>query len=122
MRPDKSARTALNRRARTHLTRINADAPIKRIGSRTVQERKKQMLRRLVYLAMGSVAVLAVSSFILRYFSDIRPVATPEPQSVWRFEAAFLLTATQLISLGVVMFASLAIAILLWKSARTRTP
>ena len=66
--------------------------PAERIGSRTVG-RGKQVLRRLIYLVMGGTAVLAGTSFILRYFSDIQPVAAPEPQSVWRFEAAFMLTA-----------------------------
>jgi hypothetical protein len=33
---------------------------------------------------------------ILRFFADILPLAsTEEPQSIWRFEMAFVLTAVQ---------------------------
>lgn len=80
------------------------------------------MLQRLVYLIAGSAAIVAVISFVLRYFSDIGPVATPEPQSVWRFETAFLLTATQWIALAVVALAAVSIIVLLFRSARTRAP
>ena len=78
------------------------------------------MLQRFVYLLVGGTAVLAGISFILRYFSDIQPVATPEPQSVWRFEAAFLLTAAQWIALAVVAMTAISIAILLMRSAKAR--
>ena len=78
------------------------------------------MLRRLVYLVVASTAFLAGVTFILRYFSDILPLATTEPQSIWRFETAFLLTATQWIALAVVAIGSAWIVILLWRSARTR--
>jgi hypothetical protein len=80
------------------------------------------MLQRFVYLLVGGTAVLAGISFILRYLSDIQPVATPEPQSVWRFEAAFLLTAAQWIALAVVALAAVSIVVLLFRPARTRTP
>ena len=80
------------------------------------------MLRRLFYLVVASTAFLAATSIILRYFSDILPLASTEPQSVWRFEAAFLLTAAQWIALAVVAIASISIVTLLWKSSRARTP
>jgi hypothetical protein len=80
------------------------------------------MLQRLVYLAVGGTAVLAGISFILRFFSDIQPVAAPEPQSLWRFEAAFLLTAAQWITLAVVALAAISIVVLLFRSARARAP
>jgi hypothetical protein len=79
------------------------------------------MLQRLVYLVVGGTAVAAGIFFILGYFSDIGPVATPEPQSVWRFEAAFLLTAAQWIALAVVALAAISIVVLLFRSARART-
>ena len=76
------------------------------------------MLQRFVYLLVGGTAVLAGISFILRYFSDIQPVATPEPQSVWRFEVAFLLTAAQWIALAVVALAAVSVVVLLFRSGR----
>ena len=80
------------------------------------------MLRRLVYLVAAGTAVLAGVTVILNYFSDILPLASTEPQSVWRFEAAFLLTAAQWIALAVVALAAVSIIVLLMKSARARAP
>jgi hypothetical protein len=80
------------------------------------------MLRRLVYLVMAGTATLAGITFILHYFSDVLPLASTEPQLVWRFEMAFLLTAAQWIGLGVVGLASTAIIVIIWKSVRTRLP
>jgi hypothetical protein len=80
------------------------------------------MLRRLFYLVVAGTAFLAATSIILRYFSDILPLASTEPQSVWRFEVAFLLTAAQWIALAVVAIASISIVTLLWKASRARTP
>jgi hypothetical protein len=80
------------------------------------------MLRRLVYLVVAGTAALAGITVILRYFSDILPLASTEPQSVWRFEAAFLLTAAQWIAVAVVALAAISIVILLMKSERARTP
>ena len=80
------------------------------------------MLRRLVYLAVGATVVLAGITAILRYFTDILPLASTEPQSVWRFEAAFLLTAAQWVALAVVALSAVSIVALLWKSARTGAP
>ncbi|MFO1107978.1 MAG: hypothetical protein U1E61_02210 [Bradyrhizobium sp.] len=80
------------------------------------------MLRRLVYLVMASTVLLAGVTVILRYFSDILPLASTEPQSVWRFELAFLLTATQWVALAVVALAAVSIAIVLYRSARARAP
>jgi len=79
-------------------------------------------MRRLIYLAVGATAVLAGITTILHYFSDILPLASTEPQSVWRFEAAFLLTAAQWIALAVVALAAASIVVLLWKSDRARAP
>ena len=79
-------------------------------------------MRKLIYLATGATAVLAGITAILRYFSDILPLASTEPQSVWRFEAAFLLTAAQWIALAVVALAAASIVVLLWKSDRARVP
>jgi len=81
------------------------------------------MLRRLVYLVVASTAFLAAVTVILRFFSDILPLASTEPQSVWRFEAAFLLTAAQWIAIAVVAIASISIVVvLLSKPARSRLP
>lgn len=80
------------------------------------------MLRKLVYLVVTGTAVLAGVTVILRYFSDILPLASTEPQSVWRFEAAFLLTAAQWIALAVVAIAAVSIVVLLMKSGRARAP
>jgi hypothetical protein len=80
------------------------------------------MLRRLVYLVVAATAFLAGVTVILRYFSDILPLASTEPQSVWRFETAFLLTAAQWIALAVVAIGAVSIVVLLWKSSRPRAP
>ena len=80
------------------------------------------MMRRLVYFLVAATAFLAGVTVILRYFLDILPLASTEPQSVWRFEAAFLLTAAQWTALAVVAITAVSIIVLLWKSARTRAP
>ena len=80
------------------------------------------MLRRLVYLLAAATAFLTAATVILRYFSDILPLASTEPQSVWRFETAFLLTAAQWTAIAVVAIAAVSIVVLLWKSARPRAP
>ena len=80
------------------------------------------MMRRLVYFLMAATAFLAGVTVILGYFSDILPLASTEPQSVWRFEAAFLLTAAQWTALAVVAITAVSIIVLLWKSARPRAP
>jgi hypothetical protein len=80
------------------------------------------MMRRLVYFLVAATAFLAGVTVILGYFSDILPLASTEPQSVWRFEAAFLLTAAQWTALAVVAITAVSIILLLWKSARPRAP
>ena len=79
------------------------------------------MMRRLVYFLVAATAFLAGVTMILRYFSDILPLASTEPQSVWRFEAAFLPTAAQWIAIAVVAIAAVSIVVLRWKSTRPRT-
>lgn len=79
------------------------------------------MLRRLVYLVMTGMVFVAGITFMLRYFSDILPLASTEPQSVWRFEAAFLLTAAQWVAIAVVVLAAASIVTLLCRSANGRT-
>lgn len=76
------------------------------------------MLHRLVYLVMASAAALVGITILLNFFSDVLPLASTEPQSVWRFEMAFLLTAAQWIAIGVVAIASTAVIVMAWKSAR----
>ena len=78
------------------------------------------MLRRLVHLVVAATAFLAGVTVILRCFSDVLPLASTEPQSVWRFEAAFLLTAAQWTALAVVALAAISIVVLLVKSERAR--
>lgn len=80
------------------------------------------MLRRLIYLAIAGTALLAGVTVILRYFSDILPLASTEPQSMWRLEAAFLLTAAQWVAFAVVAIAAICIIVLLLRSARARAP
>jgi hypothetical protein len=80
------------------------------------------MLRRLVYLLVAATAFLTGVTVILRNFSDILPLASTEPQSVWRFEAAFLLTTGQWTAIAVVAIAAVSIVVLLWKSTRPRAP
>ncbi|MCW5704737.1 MAG: hypothetical protein AB7I42_05255 [Bradyrhizobium sp.] len=78
------------------------------------------MLRRLVYLVVAGALVLAAATIILRYFSDILPLASTEPQSIWRWETTLLLTAAQWIALAVVALAAIAIIVLALRSARAR--
>jgi hypothetical protein len=79
------------------------------------------MLRKLVCLVIAGTVCLAGITVILRTFSDILPLASTEPQTIWRFEIAFLLTAAQWIALAVVALAAISVIVLMWKSARTRT-
>jgi len=76
-------------------------------------------MHRLVYLAMAGAAALAGITIILNCFSDVLPLASTEPQAIWRFDLAFLLTAAQWIALGIVALASTAIIVMAWKSARS---
>jgi hypothetical protein len=77
------------------------------------------MLRRLIYLLLTSVAFYFGITFILRFFADILPLAsTEEPQSIWRSEMAFVLTAVQWIALAVVAITALAITVLPCNNAR----
>lgn len=78
------------------------------------------MLRRLVHLVVAGALVLAAATVILRYFSDILPLASTEPQSIWRWETTLLLTAAQWIALAVVALAAIAIIVLALRSARAR--
>jgi hypothetical protein len=80
------------------------------------------MMRRLVYFLVAATAFLAGVTVILGYFSDILPLASTEPQSVWRFEAAFLLTAAQWTALAVVAITAVSIIVLAWKSGRPLAP
>jgi len=80
------------------------------------------MLNRLVYLVMAGTMTLVGLTFILHYFSDVLPLASTEPQLVWRFEMAFLLTAAQWTALSVVTLGWIAVVVITWKSMRTRTP
>ena len=77
------------------------------------------MLRRLVYLLLTSAAFYVGITLILRFFADILPLAsTEEPQSIWRFEMAFVLTAVQWITLAVAAITALATTVLHCDNAR----
>jgi hypothetical protein len=79
------------------------------------------MTRRLIVLF--SVSALASAALLILYhsvFSDILPLAaSAETQSVWRFEAAFLVTAATWICGAVCLLSALALGALLchrrWK-------
>ncbi len=78
------------------------------------------MIRRLVFLLVTSLASYGGFYLIYRYYlSDILPVASSEgPQSLWRFETAFILTAIMWVSLAVAALTALSIVLLLVKRAR----
>lgn len=76
------------------------------------------MLRRLVQLVVGATALLAAITILLNYFSDILPLASTDPQSIWKFDAAGLLAAAQWIALAVVAVASISVVVVLWNSGR----
>jgi hypothetical protein len=81
------------------------------------------MLRRLIYLLLTSAAFYVGITLILRFFADILPLAsTEEPQSIWRFEMAFMLTAVQWITLAVAALTAVAITVLLCSNARRSRP
>ena len=82
------------------------------------------MIRRLVFLLLTSLASYAGFYSIYQYYlSDIVPVASSEgPQSLWRFESAFILTAIMWVSLAVAALAAIFLAVLLTRQApRTGT-
>jgi len=75
------------------------------------------MMRRLAILLAGSGAfalVLAVT--YNRFFSDILPLATTEPQSLWRFETAFVLTSITWIAAAVAALSALGLLLFLIRS------
>lgn len=83
------------------------------------------MMRRLVFLLVVSLASYAGFYLIYHfYLSDIVPVASSDgPQSLWRFETAFILTATMWVSLAVAALAAIFIVVLLTRQtppSRTR--
>ena len=80
------------------------------------------MPRRLVYLVIAGTTCLAGMTVILRAFSDILPLASTEPQTIWQFEIALLLTAAQWTALAAVALAAISVVVLLWKAAGTRAP
>ncbi|UGY17872.1 hypothetical protein [Bradyrhizobium septentrionale] len=52
------------------------------------------MKRALAILFVGSAAAAAALSLLYNWlFPDILPLASTEPQAIWRFEAAFVVTA-----------------------------
>ncbi|MFB9262375.1 hypothetical protein ACFFWD_04195 [Bradyrhizobium erythrophlei] len=60
------------------------------------------MKRRLTLLFLGSAAFsLALALLYIWCFSDILPLASTEPQSIWRFEAAFVVTSVAWIAASV---------------------
>jgi hypothetical protein len=72
------------------------------------------MIRRLIVLvcisALASASLLILFHFV---FSDILPLAaSEETQSVWRFEAAFLITAVTWISGAVCLLSALGLVTL----------
>ncbi len=78
------------------------------------------MIRRLLLLLLTSFVSYGGFYLIYHYYlSDIVPVASSDgPQSLWRFEAAFVLTAVMWISLAVAALAFIFIAVLLVKQAQ----
>jgi len=79
------------------------------------------MLQRLWYLLVAGMTALIGITLMLRTFSDILPVASTEPQSVWRFEVAYLLTSVQWIVVAVVALTASSILVLLYRSSLSRS-
>jgi hypothetical protein len=79
------------------------------------------MIRRLVFLLVTSLAFYSAFHLIYGYYlSDIRPVASSEgPQSLLRFETAFVLTAIMWISLAIAMLTSISIIVLVVRRAQS---
>lgn len=78
------------------------------------------MIRRLAYLLAASLASYGALFLIYQsYLADIVPIASSDgPQSLWRFEAAFVVTAIMWISLAVSVLAALSIGLLLVRRIR----
>lgn len=80
------------------------------------------MIRRLVYLLVASLASYGGLYLIYqRYLADVVPIASSDgPQSLWRFEAAFVFTAVMWISLAVSVLSAFSIGLLLMRRTRDR--
>ncbi|MFB9261596.1 hypothetical protein ACFFWD_00080 [Bradyrhizobium erythrophlei] len=60
------------------------------------------MKRRLTLLFVGSaIFSLTLVLFYNWFFPDVLPLASTEPQSIWRFEAAFVVTSIAWIAASV---------------------
>ncbi len=60
------------------------------------------MKRRLSLLFLGSAAFSLALALLYNWcFPDILPLASTEPQSIWRFEAAFVVTSVAWIAASV---------------------
>jgi hypothetical protein len=69
---------------------------------------------------IAGTACLASITAILRAFSDILPLASTDPQTIWRFEIAFLLTAARWIALAVEALYAISVIVPPWKSVGAR--
>lgn len=80
------------------------------------------MIRRLVYLLTASLASYGGLYLIYRrYLADIVPIASSDgPQSLWRFEAAFVVTAVMWMSLAVSVLSAFFLGLLLMKRLQDR--
>lgn len=80
------------------------------------------MIRRLVYLLAASLASYGGLYLIYhRYLADIVPIASSDgPQSLWRFEAAFVVTAVMWILLAVSVLSAFSLGLLLVKRIQGR--
>lgn len=78
------------------------------------------MIRRLVFLLITSLASCSGFYLIYQYYlSDIVPVASSEgPQSLLRFEMAFIVTAVMWVSLAVAVLTAIFLGILLTRPAQ----
>ena len=75
------------------------------------------MKRRLATLLIGSaVLALALALAYDRFFSDILPLASTEPQSLWRFETAFVLTSIKWIATSVAALSAMGLLLFLIRS------
>jgi hypothetical protein len=75
------------------------------------------MMRRLAFLLAGSGAfALVLTVAYNRFFSDILPLATTEPQSLWRFETAFVLTSITWIAAAVAALSAMGLLLFLIRS------
>ncbi|VIO72911.1 hypothetical protein CI1B_45600 [Bradyrhizobium ivorense] len=77
------------------------------------------MKRAMAMLFCGSaVTTAALVLFYNWFFPDILPLASTEPQVIWRFEAAFIVTAITWITAAVAAVSGLSLLLMAFTNSK----